>query len=341
MRPLLPALAAAGLALVAGCDFTPTLDIETPTYEPGLVVRSMLVADSAAVVWVDESWDPYEGRPRDRGGRPETPAGLFAAEVVLLRGGAEVERLTARRDRCVDLSQPTPEPGAEIQRFPCGPFVGTARIEAGATYTLRVTAAGLPAAEATVTVPLRPAVEVTDVTTASDPRGRFQIRLADGPGPGDRYGLTLYNGSNSQTVRGTVCENGVCRDTVYTVPTRGRFPVSFDTSDPVLLASSREVAGSGVSFASFTDETFNGRLRTFTIAPSGRYDFGPGDGQVFVVQVAALSGDVYDVYQIEQFDGGEDNPFAEPINRPSNVRGGYGLVGGLALSETAVRPRTP
>lgn len=322
-------------AAVAGCDFAPTLDIDTPDYEAGLVLRSVLVADSVALVRVGESWNPYEGRSFNE----QLPGDVVIdADVALFRDGQLVERLTARRDTCADLDQPPVPPGGEVLVLPCGPYIGTVPIEEGATYTLRAEAPGYERVEGTVTVPRRPTVEVTEEPVPDDQSRRFRIRLGDTPGVTDRYGLTLF--SYQETARGLICENGVCRDTTYVLNNPGFFRYAFDTSDPVILAASREVAGSGISFASFTDETFDGQTKSFTITPSNRYARASTDGRL-VVQLAALSGDVYDLYQIAYFGGGGDNPFAEPITLPSNVTGGYGLVGAVALAEVAFEPRTP
>lgn len=330
-RPLGAALLLA--VAVAGCDFTPTLDVETPAYERGLVLRSFLVADSVAAVWVSESWDPYEGR--SYGYDPTARFGT-EADVALYRDGQLVERLTARRDSCIDETQPPVPEGGTIRYLPCGPYAGTVPIEAGATYTVRVEKEAWPTAEGTVTVPRRP--DVTVVEEAGGPGGdrRFRIDLRDRSGTDDLYGLSLYRWSQIYYESG--CDETGCRDTTYAVETGSRFATSYETSDPVLIAAAREF-DENVSFASFPDDTFDGRTKTFTISPSNAYFEGATDGRL-TVQLAALSADVYDVYQITTFSGGDDNPFAEPINRPSNVTGGYGLVGGLALAEVTFEPRS-
>ncbi len=320
-------------AVVAGCDFTPTLDIETPTYQDGLVLRSILVADSVATVQVAESWDPYAGRPTSSTER-ETKV---EAVVTLWRDGVLIDRLTARRDSCVDLEQPPVSPGGTVLFVPCGPYAGTVPVEAGGTYTVRAEAQGRPTVEGTVTVPRRPAVDIVEETTEADPDRRFRIRLGDPPGPGDRYGLTLYYFAT--VGRGTICENDVCRDTTFAISNPGFFPMTYDTSDPVLLAAANEIAGSGIAFASFTDETFDGREKTFTITHSDRYRLDESADGAFRIQLAALSDDLYDAYRISYFSGGGDNPFAEPINLPSNVTGGYGLVGAVTLAEATFGPR--
>lgn len=333
--PLHPSRIVAGLVVaasgLAACDFTSALDIETPEYVPGVVVRGFLVADSVAVIRLGESWDPYEGRPVNRNFREETPA----AVVTLAREGLPADVLTLRSEACEDYSRP-PDPTTGFPyTYECGPYVGTVPVEAGATYVLRVEAEGFAPAEATVTVPRRPEVAVTEEAVGTDQPRRLQIRLRDPLGAGDLYGLSLL--SIARTGRGTICENSVCRDTVFVFenPSRGR--LQFDTSDPLLVATAREF-DDDIAFASFPDDTFDGREKTFSITPSTDYFEGSTEGEL-IVQIAALSSDVYDAYQIEFGSGGDDNPFAEPVNLPSNVEGGYGLVGGIALAEAAVPPR--
>lgn len=319
--------------LAAGCDFTPTLDIETPAYERGLALRTILVADSVATVRLGESFDPYEGRP-DNDRRQETTLGV----VTLLRDGQPVEVLTLRPDRCDDYrSGPDPETGLP-QTYPCGAYVGTVPIRAGRTYTVRAEADGWPLAEGTVTVPMRPVVEVVEEAVAAEEERRFRIRLQDPPGRGDRYGLALYRYLTEGRAR--ICDDGGCRDTTYAIENPGFSSFQFDTNDPVILAAAAETSGSGITFASFTDETFDARTKTFTITPGARYDEETQNSGMRV-QLAALSDDLYAAYRIDYFSGGEDNPFAEPVNLPTNVVGGYGLVGAVALAEATFAPRQP
>lgn len=325
---------AAGLlaaAALSACDFTPTLDIETPEYTPGLVLRSVLAADSVATVRIGRSWNPYEGRL--------TP-GYYVAEeesvvavVTLLRDGQPVEILTPRarpQDLCYryDLP-PDPETGFP-PTYPCGPYAGQVPLEGGATYTIRAEAEGLPVAEATVTVPRRPAVAVTEEPAAAG-RRQFRIRLTDPAGQGDLYALSLlrtFTYSGDIVCDDTGCYGGAGPTTRYTT--------EFDTSDPVVLAAARDLVADGISFAAVTDETFDGRTWALTITTDTReayYDQYASEG--LTVQLAALTQTVYDAYQIEAFSLGDENPFAEPVNLPSNVEGGYGLVGAVALAEFA------
>ena len=325
-------LATALPVALAACDFTPALDIDVPEHEARAVIRAVLAADSVAVVRVGVSEDPYGAR------RTYDRSATLAARVTLLREGGVVEVLAVRSERCDDFGRegrPT---------YECGPYAGTVPVEAGATYTVRVEVDGLPPAEGTVTVPHRPTVTVEEVTAEGDPAAlpeprRFRVRIADAAGPGDRYGFGLVRSYASYTTE-TVCDGaGTCRDTVTGGPSPVRPPLPFRTSDPVLLAATRQIPGDEVRLATFTDQTFDGAAFSFEVEVDDYY-YGDYDDGAFAVdygpltvQVAALSASVYDAYQVGAFSLGDDNPFAEPANLPSNVEGGYGVVGAVALAE--------
>ena len=283
------------------------------------MIRAVLAADSVAVVRVGVSRDPYGVRPGTYGPE-ETPV----ARVTLLHEGGVAETLALRSESCVDFRT-----NAEYE---CGPYAGTASVEAGGTYTVRVEVDGLPAAEGSVTVPPRPTVRVEEEASGGEGR-RFSVRLEDPPGAGDRYGFGFLRANGSVYQIETCDEGGVCRDSVVVDLGPERYPVQFNTSDPVLLSATRQVPGEGIDFATFTDRTFDGGAFTFVAEPEDyEYVFGYAP---LTVQVAALSASVYDAYRISAFSLGDDNPFAEPANLPSNVEGGYGLVGAVALAEVA------
>ena len=58
----------------------------------------------------------------------------------------------------------------------------------------------------------------------------------------------------------------------------------------------------------------------------------PGDTGAIRVQVTAMTAELYDAYQITNFEV-DVNPFAEPADLPINVLGGYGRVGAVAVTE--------
>ena len=324
------------LVALAACDFTPTLDIDLPEHERATVINAVLAVDSVATVRLGVSSDPYTSQPQyTYYGAPQTDPN---AVVTLLRDGQPVERLRVRPLQCESYDYRT----GQNRVYECGPFVGTVPLEEGATYTVRAEVPGLPTAEGTVTMPRRPSVSVDEIERGENERRRFRVRVTDPPGQGNRYGVALLAGPYryaSQT-----CDYATnpptCRDTTVVQP---RQLVGFSSADPTLLAASRDLdlENNTFRFVTVDDNAFDGQTWTFTMTESYGFYYGyerarGGEGPRVTVQIAGLSGDVYDAYQIATFGGqGEDNPFVEPINLPSNVTGGYGLVGGIALAEVS------
>ena len=319
----------AALAPLAACDFQPTLDIDLPEHQPATVINAVLVVDSVATVRLGVSTDPYVlGTYDPRRGRP-----IDGAVVTLLRDGQPVERLAVRPQTCEDYDYQN----GQVATYECGPYAGTVPVEAGGTYTVRAEVPGLPTAEGTVTMPRRPSITVEEIGL-TDERRQFRVRVQDPPGQGDRYGVALLSGPTRYTYPD--CDDGnppTCRDITDVQPRQSSY---FSSSDPVLLAAARDLdlGDSSYLFLSVTDASFDGSTWTFAVtADYYYYDYGDEqeqDNNVLTVQIAGLSGDVYDAYQISTF-GGQDieNPFIEPVNLPTNVTGGYGLVGGVALAE--------
>ncbi len=320
-------------ATLAACDFTPTLDIDLPEHQPATVIHAVLAVDSAATVRLGVSTDPYVlDDAYSRPGRVTE-----GTVVTLLRDGQPVERLAVRSRQCEEYDHQA----GQFSTYECGAYGGTVPVEAGAAYTVRAEVPGLPTAEGTVTMPQRPTVSADEIAPLGDGRRQFRVRVQDPAGRGDRYGLTLLSGPRPQTfpICDTTVEPVACRDTTVVEPRR---PIRFTSADPVLLAAKRDldIDDNVFGFASVTDASFDGQAWTFTVGAVQSYWEYDGGSQPrtppVIVQVAGLSGDVYDAYQI-LVSGGQDaeNPFIEPVNLPSNVTGGYGLVGGVALAEVA------
>lgn len=327
-------LAACLLLAVAACDFSPALDIETPPYEPATVVRSVLRAGDVARVRVSVSRDPYavdeagvglELRPSRTDGR-----------VVLYRDGVEVEALRPIERTCYREQQTTCDEAtgqAVTTRsgdFPCGLYVGAVPVEAGATYTVRAEMPGLEAAEATVTVPDAPALEAQELAGVGGLR-QLRVRLTDPPPAGHRYGLAVLREYDRYT--GSVCRVGGRKDTLVVLSRPSVYRSDFSTTDPVLITGARE-AGSSIHFVTFPDDAFDGRARDFALeaTPRGSHE---GDTGALRVQVTAMTAELYDAYQVVNFDL-DENPFAEPADLPLNVESGFGRVGAVASSEVRI-----
>ena len=326
------------VVLASGCDFTPVLDIPLPEHEQRVVLQSILVADSTVAIHVSLSEDPYRN-VHDQQAYEDTQKRLAAATVELVQNGQVVERLS--RPLCRDFlgrpeSYPGEEPFGEDER--CGPYKSEARTEAGGTYTLRVRVEGAPEASATATVPER--VEVSEVEAVGEERVAFRLR--DPVGLGHHYALQLspvvYTYENTYSYGCGPPDYQGCRDT--TVVERSSFPQSFRTRDPFLITAARAPGDEFLDLVAFDDQTFDGTQRTFTLEPNGiaRGD-GMSDNQLWLISLDANS---YDAYQAAYFSLGDDNPFEEPSNLPSNVVNGYGIVGAAtiharALPESAAR----
>ncbi len=316
---------------LAGCDFSTSLDIETPPYQPGVVVRSVLEAGGVARVRLSVSRDPYQVDPAGAGlaARPSRVDG----RVVLLRDGAEVEELEVSEQTCYQASAVSCNAGTgqnertDVGPFECGSYRGRVRLEAGATYTVRAEVPGLAPAHATVTVPAAPTIEAVEDAGADGLR-RFRVRLSDPPGPGHRYGLTIYREFDRTTQ--AQCRVGGRVDTLVVFDRPRAYRSDFSTTDPVLVTGARE-AGSSIHFVTFPDDSFDGRTRDFAIEATPRGSH-PGDTGAVTVQVTSMTAELFDAYQITNFEL-DENPFAEPTDLPLNVFGGYGRVGAVAVTE--------
>ena len=326
------------LAIALGaCDFTPTLDIPLPEFEPALTLNGVLAADSTVEVRITGAIDPYVAAPTDD--RFDVPDGT-AAE--LFRDGASLGPLRLASTECPDYSAPVhPVDGPVV--YECGAFVSDVMIEPGATYTVRATAPGFPPAEATVTVPPR-----VSVALDLSPRREFEtgpgytlteidaaISVRDPAGAGDRYALMAVSGPWSYTDSTQVCSGpSTCRDTTrtYFYP---NIQFSYTTTDPVLLAAARTIPSNGITFVTFTDETFDGSTRSFDVTLR-QVDYPDRDWpDIKAVWLAAVDDATFGAYQIAWFGyplGDGFNPFQEPLDLPSNVEGGYGLLGAATIT---------
>ena len=323
LRPLV------GLACVAvaasGCDFTPVLDIPLPEHQPGLVLHGLLVADSTVTLTVRRSQDPYTypSAAESNGTPPDVT-------VELVRGGAVVEALRLRSETCVDYTyvggDPLGEPEFAETPYECGRFVSESRIAAGETYTVRARVGGGNRAEATVTVPAR-----VDVSEVAETGRSVSFRLRDPDGLGQRYAVQLAPVIQTYSDTYVECDHSTgrptnCRDT--TVTSTSTYVPPFTTRDPLLLAASRLPSDRELDFVTFDDRAFDGQERAFTLELAGV--------RPRSVWVVALDPESYQAYQATYFSLGEDNPFEEPANLPSNVVGGYGLVGGAVIHDRAL-----
>ena len=135
MRLFLALLAALLAGALGGCDFTPTLDVPVPDFEPALTISGVLAADSTVEVRITTAADPYA-----RFGQGfVVPDG---ATATLLRDGADAGPLRVESRPCrYNSGYVTPDTP------PCTEpvFVSDVVTEPGVTYTVRARAPVRPA----------------------------------------------------------------------------------------------------------------------------------------------------------------------------------------------------
>lgn len=326
MRPLFCLCA---LAALAGCDLTPTLDVDLPPHERALFVSGVVAADSAIAVRAGVSRDPYAVRTFERFGalKPEL-------SVLLRRDGQPDVPLAERQCEGYDYET------GELIVAGCGVYETAASVGPGETASLVARSEGLPDAVATFTMPLRPDASLLEALAETREPSPGQtiteyavsLELRDRPGL-DRYALGVVATRTFETCTFDP-ETEECAPRLASTPKA----LFFTTVDPLLVAASREIETGGYALIAFDDQEFEGRARTFRL-DTEIYDGGFYDGGFSAsvaqprVQLSALSSILYEVRNIVQFSPGEGNPFAEVEDLPSNVEGGYGIVGAVTLWE--------
>lgn len=319
----LPLTLLAGLALAA-CDFTPVLDIELPAHERALYFAGVVAADSTIRIGAGVSQDPYRYTDDEFTNPP-------VVTVVLRRDGRPDEALVPQLCE-VYTGGDTPE------ELPCGEYASPSRLAPGETVQFVASSPGLPDAVATVTVPLPPQVTLGEVARVPGEGGGYydvtdgydvRFELADRGGAADFYGIapvaTYLRPDYSE------CNYGdECPEVAVTEPQR------FRSSDALLLSAGRALPDDGFRFVAFDDHLFSGSTRSFRIETDGRYRSDPDeDPAPQHLRVVALSGPLFEAYSVSAFSLASDgeNPFAEVADLPSNVEGGYGIVGALTFWE--------
>lgn len=324
-------------ALAAGCDVASTRDLDAPAYTPGVALRATFAAGQVPVVRLGLSRDPYGASTDDRLASP-TPAG---AVVTLWRDGVRVETLAAQPQTCYTRRETVCDPvtgrtevAVEEGAYECGAFGGTQAVEAGATYTVRTEVPGYPAAEATVTVPPPATVAAMEIGSPGDETRRLSVRVDDVPGASSRFGLVVFR--DYDRVTRSVCAVGGPRDTTVTLGYTARYATHFGSTDAV-LTDDAVAPPAGYRLATFTDAAFAGGAATVTVdVPREGTVTSVGTTGGLTVQVAVLSETLYEAYRAVAGQPEGDNPFLEPANVPTNVEGGYGRVGAVALTDAAV-----
>ena len=318
-------LAALSLAF-ASCDFEQVVDLETPDYTPRLVVFSAPTPGDVFTVKVARSiaaldTNVYQGQDLT----------VENAHVSLYDENDDLMEVLAFGRR----------PGQPFA-YHSSPAV---MARAGRRYTLRVTAPGFPAAEATTQV-LAPVSfglltgAVTDGRPFAPHALPLRILLPDPAGE------QVYRISIEQPFTVTQTDP----DETYQ-----RIEQAYFTSiDPSLRRDYDELnqtipldpEGSGgqrvYQSALLRDDLFDGQRRVVEVLAQFRvFDDSPEvqvEADEIIVTVAAFGAD-YVRYQqsIAQQASSSENPFAEPAFVYSNVEGGLGVFGGFSTYQVTAQ----
>ena len=282
--------------LTALCACEQVIEPDLPEHPPLLVLQAFFTSDGA--------WTAHVGRsswilePRSRDYRP-----VADAAVELLAGDRVVGELEF-------------DEGA--QRFV---FEGGA-LQAGGTYSLRVTAPGFETVRATDTVPgpvptsvqlYRPRASAGSESGAGRDLS-IELEIQDPPGEANYYQISMFR--------------------VYTGRQIYRYEEYFSTKDPSILADN-SVDGSPFEegdfegkAAYFRDTLFDGS--THEIKLSTDFDGDPDFSEIRL-QVLYISAAYYEYLKTARLHRDTlDNPFAEPLNVYSNVENGYGIFAGYS-----------
>jgi hypothetical protein len=299
--PFLPALLAAAL-LTAGCETV--VDVPLPDHDSQLVVNDLFTTDSLWRVSVTRS----RGIKEARGGFPP----VTNATVELLEG-----------DRVIDTL-------ALDERAGSKPFYRSTdreRPQPATEYTLRVSAPGFETAEATGRAPA-PVPFGVSRDGMPGPGPQFELVITDTEGRGNYYALFLYE---------KIFVDG------QFIGTR---QLTFRSSSPLLKENVQENLDERTTetyrSALFSDATFRGETRavSFQLHRFGDYS-STEESRPFVV-LASLSEASYEYQRTAALaDDTQENPFAEPVQVHSNVRGGLGIFAGATYVERSLTRTGP
>ncbi|RFP66005.1 DUF4249 domain-containing protein [Hymenobacter lapidiphilus] len=320
-----------GLGL-AGCETV--VDVDTPPHTPRMALSYTLSNTPPEPPTTTNNRSFFEQRK------------LYVSSS---QGVLETKELTGRGDATVQLFD---ESGQLVEQFRSkaqpGYYSGGSRPDSiygdyaptrgfagvpGRRYTLRASAPGVEAVEASLRLPAVPTIEsVGYVARPRDPNsggpygyvdygGRLTVAVADNPATTDYY-LAYARVLDKQ---GNYW-GGVSRD--YSAP-------GADGPDINLSRFQLSQPDSFYSQYPYSDATSSGPLLSFgtdvRLYFQGGYGSGgsiPEPGYLEVI-VSSITPDTYQFFQsVLRFYNTDGNPFAEPAPLHSNLRGGYGLFGG-------------
>ena len=289
------------LAALTACE--QVIEPDLPEHTPRLVLQAFFTADS--------TWTAYVGRSAGiLESLPESEQPVTDASVELLEGDRVVEELRFLEGEDLYILDENP-------------------LEAGLSYSLRVSAPGFAAIRASDILP-RPVPTSAEalVTTSTRPEYwldyAIDIGIQDPPGETNYYQVSLYLVHVFADPEGP--DEGLPRQWV-------RQELLFSTKDP-------SITGSTTRDEPFEDPTFEGAAPFFKdtlfdgeaheIELTGSIYRPSGDNKLHL-QVLHISGTYYEWLKSARLhDDTRENVFAEPLSVRGNVENGYGIFAGYS-----------
>jgi hypothetical protein len=199
-----------------------------------------------------------------------------------------------------------------------------AKIQAGKTYKLVLSAPGFPTAEAISVTPLLvPINNMTFTRNArndidGNPQDEVKLSFTDNGSTEDYYLVRIYNAYD---------------DFLYCVNTNDKDVEKLVYEDPFYpddcLQSNRLL---------LSDKNFNGTNKTLIFyTEAGELEPTPGYGKAWV-ELLHVNKEYYTyIKSLNTRENADDNPFAEPVNLYTNVKNGYGMFTTYAMAVDSIQ----
>ena len=204
-------------------------------------------------------------------------------------------------------------------------FVSVSKASSAKKYTLKASATGLDNAEGSDTIPKKASftpVEFRQINSGNDEKAKLVITINDPAGQKNYYRLRIYGADSSHQSTGP-----------RLLPNKQYY--HYFKVDNLTSNNDFDIFGDIDHWQIyFTDDEFDGRNASLIV------NLNNFSSSVLYIapELVHLSRDSYRYLQSRdnQFNN-EDNPFTEAVVVYNNIKGGYGIVGGMADSITVVR----
>ena len=272
------------------------IEPDLPEHTPRLVLQSFFTPDSTWVAFVGRSAGMIESRPARA--RPVTEA-----TVELLAGDRVIDELEFFQGERVYVWEK-----------------GT--LQAGESYSLRVSAPGFATIQATDAIPRLVPTAIASYRTNTSSRAESRIKdlsikleIQDPPGETNYYQIRMYHHIPGSSF----------------FASERYYQGSFSTQDPSITADNSDddsfIEGEAFFIAPFFKDTlFDGQTHAIELD-----NYNVAEHTRVYIQVLYVSETYYEYLKSARLhESTQDNPFAEPASVHSNVENGYGIFAGYS-----------